>query len=456
MRSETRHSSVFNVLSLSGIALATAGAIVFLIFFVRDLAGAHTSPYFGIVTFILLPAVFVTGLLLIPAGIYRERRRRVRERSAAAEHWPLIDLRHAPTRRVIITIGLMTIFNVGIVAMAGYQSLEFVDSRTFCTGVCHTPMEPQAVAHQRSVHASISCASCHVGEGPPGFVRAKLGGVRRLTAIATGDYRRPIPSPVLDLPAATATCMHCHNREKYFGDLVRPLRSYTDDEATTEQITTLTMRAGGGGWENGGPHGIHWHASPYTQVEYIATDASRETIPWVRATDANGVVTEYVVDGVAEEVLQRGERRVMDCTDCHNRQGHAIATTVERAVDEALARGLIPRTLPFVRREVLAALRDVSGERAVVEERIAEQLRTSFATHASAGTNGHDLAQVIAAAQRLYAGNVFPSMNVTWGSYPSQLGHTDSLGCHRCHDELHKSKSGAAISQDCELCHRME
>jgi hypothetical protein len=455
MPTETRHSSVFNVLSLSGIALATAGAVVFLIFFIRDLAGAHTSPYFGIVTFILLPGVFVVGLVLIPLGIVRERRR-LAPGAADSGQWPLLDLRHASTRRIVLVIGLMTILNVGIVAMAGYQSLEFVDSRTFCTGVCHTPMEPQAVAHQRSVHASISCASCHVGEGPPGFLRAKLGGVRRLVAMTSGDYRRPIPSPVADLPSAAATCMGCHNREKYFGDLIRPVRSYTDDEATTEQITMMTMRAGGGGWENGGPHGIHWHASPWTRVEYIATDASRETIPWVRATDVNGGVTEYAVEGVSADALQDGERRVMDCTDCHNRQGHAIATTVARAVDDALARGLIPRTLPFVRREVLAALEDVSGEKTAVERSIAERLRTSYATHAPAGTDGQDLAQVIAATQRLYAENVFPSMNVTFGTYANQLGHTDSLGCHRCHDDLHKSKAGTVISQDCEMCHTFE
>jgi hypothetical protein len=251
--------------------------------------------------------------------------------------------------------------------------------------------------------------------------------------------------------------MHCHNREKYFGDLVRPLRSYTDDEATTEVLTTLTMRAGGGGWEAGGPHGIHWHASPWTRVEYIATDASRETIPWVQVTDSQGTITEYVADGVSPEVLAGAERRVMDCTDCHNRQGHAIATSAERAVDSALARGLIPRTLPFVRREVLAALKDVSGEPEAVRQRIAERLQASFAsTKAPAGTNGADVAQAIAATQRLYADNVFPRMNVAWGSYPSQLGHTDSMGCFRCHDDLHKSKTGAVISQDCEMCHKVE
>ena len=142
---------------------------------------------------------------------------------------------------------------------------------------------------------------------------------------------------------------------------------------------------------------------------------------------------------------------------CHNRQGHAIATTRERAVDDALARGLIPRTLPFVRREVLAALTDVSGEPDAVRQRIADRLRASYATQGPpAGTNGGDVDQAIAAAQRVYTGNVFPRMNVAWGTYPTQLGHTDSNGCFRCHDELHKSKDGRVISQDCEMCHKLE
>lgn len=449
-----RHSSFFNLLSLAGAVLATVSAVVFLVFFVRDLSGSHTNPYFGIVTFLLLPALFVLGLVLIPIGVTRARRRN--GAALSPSDWPTIDLRSASVRRIAAVIAGMTLVNLAVVAMAAYQSLEFVDSRTFCTGVCHTPMEPEAVAHQRSVHASISCASCHVGEGPPGFLRAKLGGVRRVAAIATGDYQRPIPIPVADLPAAAATCQRCHNREKYFGELVRQVRYYSDDEATTEQITTLVMQAGGGGWEAGGPHGIHWHASPQTRVEYIVTDSKRETIPWVQVTDAKGV-REFAVEGVTPEQLAAGERRVMDCTDCHNRQGHAIAVTLERAVDEALAKGLIPRTLPFARREVLAALQDIDGERVAVEQRIAERLTTSYAQLPGvAQTSGPQIAQAIDAAQRMYAGNVFPSMNVRWGTYPTNLGHTDSPGCFRCHDDLHKAKTGAVLTQDCEMCHKVQ
>ena len=46
-------------------------------------------------------------------------------------------------------------------------------------------------------------------------------------------------------------------------------------------------------------------------------------------------------------------------------------------------------------------------------------------------------------------------MKVTWGSYRNELGHIDSPGCFRCHDEEKATPDGRTISQDCESCHRM-
>ena len=66
---------------------------------------------------------------------------------------------------------------------------------------------------------------------------------------------------------------------------------------------------------------------------------------------------EYVAEGVTPEQLAKGERRRMDCMDCHNRPSHPMAATPERAVNELIARGDIPRTLPFVRREAVKALK---------------------------------------------------------------------------------------------------
>ncbi|SPE37019.1 hypothetical protein SBA3_2550016 [Candidatus Sulfopaludibacter sp. SbA3] len=38
--------------------------------------------------------------------------------------------------------------------------------------------------------------------------------------------------------------------------------------------------------------------------------------------------------------------------------------------------------------------------------------------------------------------NIFPEMNVTWGRYPMNIGHTDFPGCFRCHDGSHAAKNG--------------
>jgi hypothetical protein len=65
-----------------------------------------------------------------------------------------------------------------------------------------------------------------------------------------------------------------------------------------------------------------------------------------------------------------------------------------------------------------------------------------------------DVNQAIAVTRRLYAQNVFPEMRVTWGTYGSELGHTDLPGCFRCHDDAHKTRDGRAIRQDCALCHQ--
>jgi cytochrome c2 len=44
---------------------------------------------------------------------------------------------------------------------------------------------------------------------------------------------------------------------------------------------------------------------------------------------------------------------------------------------------------------------------------------------------------------------------VTWGTFTNDLGHTDSPGCFRCHDEGHTAAGGKTITQDCSTCHQM-
>jgi hypothetical protein len=46
-------------------------------------------------------------------------------------------------------------------------------------------------------------------------------------------------------------------------------------------------------------------------------------------------------------------------------------------------------------------------------------------------------------------------MQITWGTYPNNIGHTDFPGCFRCHDDGHTSAPGKKLSQDCNACHQL-
>lgn len=86
---------------------------------------------------------------------------------------------------------------------------------------------------------------------------------------------------------------------------------------------------------------------------------------------------------------------------------------------------------------------------------IASHLRGFYRTGRQ--VDAAQLERAITGAQKVWSANVFPSMKVTWGTYQSNIGHVDSPGCFRCHDDSHKTKNGAnTISQDCELCHTIQ
>jgi hypothetical protein len=252
---------------------------------------------------------------------------------------------------------------------------------------------------------------------------------------------------------AQETCAGCHWPDQWHGDTTRVIREYADDEQNSETVTTLTLKVGGGSTAVGSGAGIHWHMNPANQIEYIASDAGRETIPWVQLRGADGTVQEFVVEGVSAEQLAAGERRRMDCLDCHNRPAHTFQRSAVRAVDEAMARGLIATDLPFAHRETVAAISAAYPDRPAALQAIADRLRAHYLTTPSA--EGDQVTRAIAAAQQLWATNVFPAMRVGWGTYGNNLGHDPAPGCFRCHDDEHRTRDGRTIGQDCELCHTM-
>jgi hypothetical protein len=350
----------------------------------------------------------------------------------------------------------LTIANVLIVSLGAYRAVEYMDSTAFCGQVCHTVMEPEFVAHREGPHSRVTCVECHVGSGAQSYLYYKLNGLRQLAHLVQGNYPKPVPSPVFNLRPARSTCETCHWPEKFHGDKVEIIPSYADDETNTSSPTRLILHTGGGLPQFGLGAGIHWHTNPQNEVDFVATDGQRMEIPYVRLKDASGQVYEFRTADVTDEQIAAGERRRMDCLDCHNRPTHEFLPSPERAVDEALARGAMPITLPFARREAVAALKETYPDRATADRAIAERLRAFYQKSEADSVQQADVDRLIRAAQFLHARNVFPAMNVTWGTHPSHLGHTDAPGCFRCHDDQHKSAEGRAIRQDCDLCHELQ
>ena len=120
--------------------------------------------------------------------------------------------------------------------------------------------------------------------------------------------------------------------------------SYKDDEKNTPQTDVLLLKVGGRTWQ--GSVGIHGrHLADMARIRYISTDPERQTIPAVYYTDDKGKTTEYISTDAkpTKEQLDKGEHRVMDCVDCHNRPTHAFDLP-ENAVDKAhVARAHQPR-----------------------------------------------------------------------------------------------------------------
>ena len=92
----TRHP-----LGLLGAVIVTVSAVLIVTLFLMDVFGLEGSPYVGILAYMILPGVFVFGLLLIPIGIVRERRRarRAEARGEKPQRLPGDRPEQRPTRQ---------------------------------------------------------------------------------------------------------------------------------------------------------------------------------------------------------------------------------------------------------------------------------------------------------------------------------------------------------------------
>jgi hypothetical protein len=317
-------------------------------------------------------------------------------------------------------------------------------------------MHPEWSTFQHSPHARLKCVDCHVGPEPESYVSVKLSGLRRLAAVATGSFERPIATPIRNMRPAREVCEQCHWSRRFI-DYQEQTRAYfLSDEENTPLKVRMLMKIGGG--ENGfvGGVGIHYHMVVAARVEYMARGRQRQEIPWVRVTTKMGEVREYedTDDPLSDSEKETLEVRTMDCLDCHNRPAHHFQAPVD-AVNAALAAGVISRDLPFIKLEAVKALDAGYATQAAALAGISDRLGQFYSEeHAEVIEDKFaDLEQAIATVQTIYLRTIFPEMKAQWSAYPDNIGHRDSPGCFRCHNDRMESAEGDAMVLECSTCH---
>jgi hypothetical protein len=446
-----------NWITLTGAVVTTSTALTTIAFWFYDVfLPGPPHPYVGLLVYLILPGVFVFGLLLIPVGIWIKRRS-LRASGELPGIFPAIDLKLPVVRRTLEYVAVATVLNLMIVGTASYRGVEYMDSTSFCGKTCHTVMDPEYTAYQNSPHSRVACVECHIGPGAGWFVRSKLSGLRQVVAVTFHTYSRPIPSPVKYLRPARETCEQCHWPQRFTGDKFLVNTSYKEDEKNTPQTDVLLLKVGGRTWQ--GSVGIHGHhLADGARIRYISTDPERQTIPVVDYTDDQGKTTEFVSTDAkpTKDQLDKGEHRVMDCVDCHNRPTHAFDLP-ENAVDKQMSIGRISPELPFIRKKAVEVLKVNYSARDVAERSIKAEINTFYRTNYPQiyQTRRTLVEQAGDEVAKIYLRNVFPDMRLTWGAHPNNLGHNDSPGCFRCHDGSHTSADGQTITNDCSACHQV-
>ncbi|MEJ2491226.1 MAG: NapC/NirT family cytochrome c [Desulfuromonadales bacterium] len=450
-------------LSLFGAMIVTITTPFLFGYMLADTVWHVKNPYFGGAVYLVLGPLFLGGLALIFVGAFffrGERDVHLFTLQYLRKYFTEPDM-FGRLRKNVFLIVLLTSVNFVVFSMFIYRAYHYMESTQFCGQFCHTVMQPEYTAYTDSPHSRVSCVECHIGAGADWFVKSKISGARQLLAVTAGTYPTPITTPVHGLRPARETCEQCHRPALFHGDKLSVRKGFLPDEANTEVYNVLLMKIGSAGDRVKSSHGIHWHVAPENKITYRATDHSRMVIPEVTLIEADGTETVFrTADAetlLAENTQTEGIRE-MDCIDCHNRPSH-IYLPPDEALNRKLAEGVIPASLPFIKRQALEVITADYNSTSEAREAISGTLKDWYQQNYPDLISAKPalLGQAVDGVFAAYNENVFPEMKVTWDTYVNHISHGPDfdIGCFRCHDDLHESADGKTISADCNTCHNL-
>ena len=453
-------SSIKNWISITGAVLAVFNLASILSLIALSSLFNFGSSYIGLVIYIVLPAFMVTGLLLIPIGMrVNKRKAKLAKEAGEVKNWPILNFNNVATRNASVIFIFGTIFLLIISSIGSYEAFHYTESVEFCGKLCHKVMEPEYATYHGSSHERVACVECHVGSGADWYVKSKLSGLYQVYSVLAKKYPTPIPTPIANLRPAQETCEQCHWPDKFYDHKFKEKHSFLSDEANTENIISMQIKTSSKMTGNGFVNGIHQHINPDVKIEYKTTTANRQVIPWVKYTNLKTGESEIYTDEenmINQAKLDSLETRTMDCLDCHNRPSHNY-NAPQNFTDKLMNEGAIPKTLPEIKLIAMMALNQEYPTKdsafIAIKTQVIEYYESSYPELLT--ERKLDIDKAISGIQLGYASNIFPKMKVTWKAYPNNIGHMESDGCYRCHNNRHATESGKVISKDCNLCHNI-
>jgi hypothetical protein len=447
----------YNWISTLGVLLAVMMFIIIVIVFAVSMISDISSPYIGILLYMILPAFLILGLLLIPIGMYRQWRHLQKHGELAPQKWPHIDLNNKKHRNATIIFVGGTILFILVSSIGTYQAYHYSESVSFCGTTCHVIMEPEHTAYQNSPHARVACTSCHVGSGAGWYTRSKLSGAYQVYSTIFHKYPRPIPTPVRNLRPAQQTCEECHWPAKFYGGQQKQFNHFMYDSSNTSWPINLLIKTGGGDPRFSQTSGIHWHMNIGYTIEYIARDEKRQDIPWMKITEKKtGISTVFQdVDApLTAEEISKATPRQMDCIDCHNRPSHNYRSP-DYAIDQQFLIGRLNPAIPEIKKIAVEAMAKEYNSKDEARQGIVNSVKEFYqSTYPDYfQTNGALIDSASTAIQEAFFNNIFPEMKVRWSFYPVNIGHFTNRGCMRCHDGNHANENGKVVTRDCNSCH---
>jgi hypothetical protein len=444
-----------NWLTIIGSMIAGINLALIILLFIISTIFNKSNTNLGLFIYVVLPGFLVLGLLMIPIGMVRERNRMRKIGAHEGERYPRIDLNDPRHRNAFIIFTISTIIILFLSTLGSFEAFHLTESVEFCGTLCHKVMEPEHTAYQNSPHANVLCVECHVGSGASWYVKSKISGLHQVIAVLTDSYKKPIETPLHDLRPARETCEVCHWPQKFYARSLWTNKYFLADSLNTEWDVMLNMKTGPEYSGLGLREGIHWHINPAVNIEYVSENDKRENITFVKYTNKNtGEVNIYRNEGnpISDSLLTASETRTMDCIDCHNRPSHNYNSPTVY-FDKAMLTGAVSKDIPFIKKVSMEILRETFSDKDTALLKIESAIKGYYEENRYYSDHKEAIDKSVTAIQLGFSQNTFPRMKVAYDVYPEHIGHLESDGCFRCHNDAFKADNGRVISRDCNLCH---